>query len=284
MLTADRLKGEPMTNEQWLEVFRGIGGRMREGLPVIMNIESGRTPIGRGAGGDKTFPIDKWAEDIVLSALEKAHRQGESFTLISEELGVRKFGEGERRVLVDPIDGSNNAKSGVPFFATSLALLDGDRLSDLQAGYITNLAVGDEFWAVRGRGAYKNGTALRTPATPDIIIVAYEASDPAKDIPRILPLLTVSKRTRCFGSTALDLAYLACGAVSVFATATASRAFDYAAGMLLLEEAHGVITDLNGEMIDHILVGLERTVPLLASKNEVTHHRALSLLSGGGTR
>jgi myo-inositol-1(or 4)-monophosphatase len=269
-----------MTHDQWLSVFQGIGRKMREGLPEIMNIEDRTTPLGKGAGGDKTFPVDKWAEDIVLSALEKVHREGERFTLISEEAGIRTFGEGALIVLVDPIDGSNNAKSGVPFFATSLALLDGERLSDLQIGYIANLAAGDEFWAVRGQGAYKNGSLLRTPETQDLVIAAYEASTPGEDIPRILSLLTAVKRTRCFGSTALDLAYLASGAVSVFATATASRAFDYAAGMLILEEAHGVITDLHGNMIDDVVVGLERTVPLLASKNNLAHMRALALLHG----
>lgn len=270
-----------MNEEQWLEIFKNIGAKMRAGLSVIMNIENGSTPLGRGAGGDRTFPIDKWAEDIILAALEKAHRGGETFTLISEELGVKAFGDGKKRVLVDPIDGSNNAKSGVPFFSTSLALLDGDRLSDLSVGYVINLAVGDEFWAVRGQGAYRNGKRIHTAPTPGITIVAYEASNPANDLPAIMPLIARANRTRCFGSTALDLAYLASGAMSVFATATASRAFDYAAGMLILEEADGVITDLSGVMIDHITAGLERTVPLLASKNESTHQKALELLSAG---
>lgn len=269
-----------MTNEQWLAVFQRIGRQMGEGIAEFLGREGGTVPLGKGAGGDRTFPVDKWAEDIVISALEAVHRGGENFTLISEEAGIRKFGEGERIVLVDPIDGSNNAKNGVPFFATSIALLDGERLSDLQVGYVANLAVGDEFWAVRGRGAYRNGGPIRTPATPEIVIVAYEASNPAKDLPRILPLLAAAKRTRCFGTTALDLAYLASGAVSVFATATASRAFDYAAGVLIVEEADGIVTDLTGNMIDQITVGLERTVPLLASKNEMAHHRALDLLNG----
>ncbi len=269
-----------MTNEQWLEVFKNIGKRMRDGLSVIMNIENRTTPLGKGAGGDKTFPVDKWAEDIILAALDKVHREGETFTLISEELGIKKFGDGKKYVLADPIDGSNNAKSGVPFFSTSLALLDGDRLSDLSVGYVINLAVGEEFWAVRGQGAYKNGKRIHTSPLTGITIVAYEASNPAKDIPRIMPLIAQAKRTRCFGSTALDLAYLASGAMSVFATATASRAFDYAAGMLILEEADGVISDLSGGSLDHIVVGLDRTVPLLASKNDATHCRALDLLAG----
>jgi len=268
-----------MTNEQWLDLFKGIGKKMLDGLSVILAKEGGLVPLGKGAGGDKTFPVDKWAEDIVIAALAKAHQQGESFTLISEELGIRKFGEGNKIVLVDPIDGSNNAKTGIPFFSTSLALLNDETLSTLAVGYVVNLAVGDEFWAVRAQGAYKNGKRIRTAATQGITIVAYEASSPRTDLPILMPLIVEAKRTRCFGSTALDLAYLASGAISVFATATASRAFDYAAGMLILEEADGVITDLEGTSLDHIVAGLGRTAPLLASKNDATHVTALNILS-----
>ncbi len=271
-----------MTNEQWLDVFRAVGKRMREGLSEILGREGGKVPLGKGAGGDKTFPVDKWAEDIVIASLEKVQQQGETFTLISEELGIRKFGDGKKVVLVDPIDGSNNAKSGIPFFSTSIALLNGDRLADLSAAYVINLAVGDEFWAVRGQGAFKNGLRIRTSATEQITIVAYEATSPKSDLPRIMPLLQQAKRTRCFGSTALDLSYLASGALSVFATATASRAFDYAAGMLILEEADGVITDLSGERLDHLAVGLDRTVPLLATANERLHLLSMNVLARTG--
>src|SRR5512136_924437 len=106
-----------MDNQKWLAVFKDIGRKMHAGIAEFLSRECVTISLGRGAGGYKTFPVDKWAEDIILSALEEAHRQGESFTLISEEVGVRKFGDGSRVVLVDPIDGSNNAKNGVPFFA-----------------------------------------------------------------------------------------------------------------------------------------------------------------------
>jgi myo-inositol-1(or 4)-monophosphatase len=267
-----------MTNEQWLDIFKQIGKQMCEGISATLKKEGGTVPLGRGAGGDKTFPVDKWAEDIIISALESAHREGETFTLISEELGVRKFGQGNKIVLVDPIDGSNNAKSGIPFFSTSLALLNSDTLDTLSVGYVINLAAGDEFWAVRGKGAFKNGARITTSLVEGIAIVAYEASSPQSDLPRLLPLLAQAKRTRCFGSTALDLSYLASGAMSVFVTATASRAFDYAAGMLILVEAGGVITDLTGGTLDHVVVGLDRTAPLLASKNKATHVLALNTL------
>lgn len=267
-----------MNDQQWLSVFRKIGGTMRAGIADFLARDGGTVALGRGAGGDTTYPVDKWAEDIVVAALEDAHSRGACFTLISEELGVREYGVGSRVILVDPIDGSNNAKNGVPFFGFAAALLEGRDLSGLRAGYVVNLAVGDEFWAIKGQGAYKNGARLRTPDTPDVVITAYEATNPGRDLPRILPLLTASKRTRCFGSTALDLAYLAAGAVSVFVTGTASRAFDYAAGKLILEEAGGVVTDIGGKSLANITVGLERTVPLLAAKNAAAHAAALALL------
>ncbi len=268
-----------MTNEQWLSVFREIGVTLRKELPSIIGIEGGLIPLGRGAGGDKTFPVDKWAEDIVITALERVYVSGESFTLISEEMGVKKFGEGRKIVLVDPIDGSNNAKSGIPFFSVSLALLDGGTLADLSAGYVINLAVGDEFWATKSGGAFKNNKKIRTSSNDEFIIMAFEASSPKAHLPRIMPLLLSASRARAFGSIALDLAYLASGALNILAVANPSRTFDYAAGMLILQEAGGVITDIDGNSLDAVAAGIERTVPLLACANRNLHDRALSLLS-----
>jgi myo-inositol-1(or 4)-monophosphatase len=267
-----------MNDDQWLAVFRKIGRQLREGIAEVLSRKDGTVALGRGAGGDRTFPVDRWAEDIVITELGRVHADGETFTLISEEAGVKSFGDGDKIVLVDPIDGSNNAKNGVPFFATAMAFVDGERLSGLRIGYVINVASGDEYWALKGSGAFKNGARIVTPDNDAITIVAYEASDPANDIPRILPLLHATKRTRCFGSTALDLAYLASGAVSVFATATSSRAFDYAAGMLIVREAGGIMTDLSGNTLDDVVVGIGRTVPLLAAKNAATHRSALMLL------
>jgi myo-inositol-1(or 4)-monophosphatase len=267
-----------MNNDEWLDVFKGIGRKMRDGLSVILAREGGQVPLGQGAGGDKTFPVDKWAEDIVIAALNRVHAAGETFTLISEERGMMKFGDGKKIVLVDPIDGSNNAKNGIPFFSSSMALLNGDRMSELAVGYIINLAVGDEFWAVRAQGAYKNGTRVRTSATDGITIVAYETSSPGKDLPKLMPIIRQAKRTRCFGSVALDLAYAASGAVSLLVIANPARTFDFAAGMLILEEADGVITDMKGMTIDALPAGLERTIPLIASANERLHARVLDIL------
>jgi myo-inositol-1(or 4)-monophosphatase len=96
---------------------------------------------------------------------------------------------------------------------------------------------------------------------------------------RILPLLQAARRTRCFGSTALDLSYLASGAFSLLAVASPARAFDCATGMLILLEAGCVITDLEGNAIDSFTVGLKRTATLLTCKNRIAHQKALDPLA-----
>ena len=264
---------------QWLEVFRSAGEALRKAVPQIAGRPDASVRLQRGAGGDQTFYIDDIAERIVIGALEGAVRQGVGFTLISEECGIREFGpQANLRILLDPLDGSNNGKRGIPYYATSIAVLDGEKLKDLLAGYVIDLSTGREYWAIRGEGAWCDDQKIRCHGGDAFDMVAFEASVPSKDIPRILPLLASSRKVRCLGAIALDLALLAAGAVDLLAVATPTRSFDYAAGMLILREAGGVMTDMEGGDIGGILAGLERTVPMLAAANETLHQKALKIL------
>src|SRR5687768_13954917 len=93
---------------------------------------------GRGAGGDQSLVIDRHAEDVVFEELETLHQHGHSFTAISEERGEVVFGDGtsDVRVVIDPIDGSLNAKRMIPACALSLAVAAGDRMEDVELGYV----------------------------------------------------------------------------------------------------------------------------------------------------
>ena len=127
----------------------------------------GREEVGLGAGGDQTIYLDQLAEGIVVRHLEQAYRSGLRFHLISEELGERDFG-GAGLVLADPLDGSVNAKMGLPYYAVVLAVTEGDRFRDVRLGYVQNLVTGDEFHAIEGGGAFRNGTPLQpSPAAFD---------------------------------------------------------------------------------------------------------------------
>jgi len=231
--------------------------------------------LGVGAAGDKTFPIDKIAEDIIISELESSRLP---LSLISEEYGLKELSGGGRRVLIDPIDGSKNAIAGIPFYCTSLAIAEGDTIGSISIAYVVNLINGDEFLAEKGKGAFLNKERISTQKDDEFSLIAYEAQVPGRDIPRIIPLLSKAHKTRCLGATALDLAYLSRGAVSVFVNSSLSRSFDFAGGWLLIKEAGGVFTNTKGGSLEGIDLGLEKSTPLLASGNQRLHDKALALL------
>ncbi|MBI5213165.1 MAG: hypothetical protein HY957_07315 [Nitrospirae bacterium] len=234
--------------------------------------------LGKGAGGDKTFPIDKKAEDIIIGSLEALN---EPLSIVSEETGLKEIKGGGRKVIIDPIDGSKNAITGIPFYCTSIAVADGDNIGGIYMGYVMNLLTGDEFWAEKGKGAFFNGERIYTQKDDTFYLIAYEAQSPKNDIPKIMKLLSEAWRTRCLGAMAMDIAYLAYGDASVFVTPSLSRSFDFAGGYLLVKEAGGIFTDINGNSIDDTELGLNRSAPLLASGNMQLHEKALKLLTGG---
>ncbi len=263
----------------WIEVLQGIGKNLLEKIPQMAGSTDASVRIRRGASGDQTFLIDETAEKLIIESLDKIAGEGIGFTLISEECGIKQYGTGNNiHVLVDPLDGSNNAKRGVPYYATSIAVLDGNKLENLLAGYVVDLSSGKQYWAVRGEGAWCNGERIQCRTGEGIDIVAFEASHPAKDIDRILPVLKSARKIRCLGAIALDLAIMANNAIDLLLVATPSRSFDFAAGMLILKEAGGVITDMDGGSITGISAGLERTVPLIAANNHSLLSKAIEII------
>ncbi len=256
-----------------IDTLRSIGKKLLKEIPPVNRFS--KTAIGIGASGDKTYPIDKIAEDIVLSGLEES---GEALSIISEEIGIKDINGGGRKILIDPVDGSRNAVSGIPFYCTSIAVVNGNSVGDIELSYVLNLINGDEFYAEKDGGAFLNGERIMTQRDDEFYLVAYEAQSPQKDVPTIMPLLSKARKTRCLGSTALDLAYLAYGAISVFANPSPSRSFDFAGGWLLVKEAGGIFTDMKGNAIETVEVSLRKSTPLLVSGNKSLHEKALTLL------
>ncbi len=256
--------------------LRKIGKRLRKEMFLHMEELRKAAPLGKGASGDTTYPIDKKAEDIVIEEAEKLKLP---LTIVSEECGVKDIRGGGAKLLLDPIDGSRNALSGIPLFSTSIAIIDGDTIGNTSLGYIINLISGDEFWAIKGGGSFMNGTPIKTQRGITFKVLAYEAQTPKLDIPVIMPLISMFSRARCFGSTALDLAFIAQGAISLFVVPSHSRSFDFAAGYLMTKEAGGVVTDLNGGTLEDIGISVKRTTSILASGNEGLHKKALEVLN-----
>ncbi len=259
-----------------IDAIRQIGKDLLKMVPKYRFADNAMHSIQVGAAGDKTFPMDKAAEDIILAHLKALN---EPMMIVSEEIGfVKLHGGGRITVLVDPIDGSKNAVTGLPFFCTTMAVLDGNKIGDVFLAYTINLISGDEFWAKKGEGAYLNGRLINTKKGSNIDSLYYEVRNPSKEIPMLTELFAKATRTRCYGAMALALAHMAAGAAGVFVSPSKSRPFDFAGGVLLVKEAGGIVSDINGNSIDDVEAGIKHATTILASANTEIHERALKHL------
>lgn len=261
-----------------IEDLRTIGQRLFLEVGKLRLTTATARPLEKGAGGDRTFAVDKQAEDCIMAGLEALN---EPMSIVSEEFGSKDLFGGGTRVMIDPIDGSKNAISGLPFYCASISVAEGDTVGDIIQGYVINLLSGDEFWAEKGKGAFFNGDRMQTQQDEYMRVVAFEAQMPHRDMPLLLPLLSTARRVRCLGAVALDLAQVAYSSISVFYTNAPSRCIDFGAGVLLVREAGGIITDSSGASIDSVVLNLDRSVNLLASGNAVLHDEALRIIAKG---
>ncbi|HEX2648211.1 MAG TPA: inositol monophosphatase family protein, partial [Candidatus Dormibacteraeota bacterium] len=223
---------------------------MRAAVLPLSGTMAGRAPLSVGAGGDTTMELDRAAEAVVFSELNSLAESGERFSILSEEAGHRSFGADYPLVLVDPVDGSLNAKHGVPVFGLMLAVLDGPTLADSYVGLVQNLNTGEVWSAVRGQGARRTDRSLTVLPPSDrgrIELLGLEST------PRALTLAGAlverSSKIRILGSMAISLALTAAGGFDVFCAPIPVRVFDTTASLLILRETGGVATDMHGNSI-----------------------------------
>jgi myo-inositol-1(or 4)-monophosphatase len=196
----------------WLAVCRAAVEDVR-GVLVELPTRVEREPVvGDGEGGDETTAVDAAAESAIL-------------------------GDGPTRIVVDPIDGSLNAKRGIPFFSVSIAVADGGTMDDVVFGYVYDFGSGEEWVAERGGGARLNGAPLDgTRPKEQIEILSFEATLTSSVADKAAAMVGLAHRLRVMGSLALSLCHLAAGRVDAVCSLKAARAVDIAAAQLLVRE------------------------------------------------
>jgi myo-inositol-1(or 4)-monophosphatase len=205
--------------------------------------ETGRT----GEGGDRTLIIDAAAEQLIFDELELLYEAGARFTVVSEERGTVDYGDDGLLVVVDPIDGSLNAKRGMGHHALSIAVADGPTMADVFFGYVFDFGPGEEWYATRGGGAYlddvliTDAPAERQTADGRLELVAVESADPRYLAQSSDALVEHVHRIRAMGSIAIALCQVALTRVDGMATLWRSRAVDAAAAQLIVREAGGLV-------------------------------------------
>ena len=214
---------------------------------------------------------DTKAEEILHNELTKA-RPG--YGLLFEERGEIQGADKTHRFIVDPLDGTTNFLHGIPHFAISIAL---ERNGELVAGLIYNPVCNEVFSAERGKGAFLDDRRLRVAARSELADSLVVTGIPHRGKPDHEPFLKELKSVmetcagvRRTGAAALDLAWVAAGRFDGFWERNL-RAWDLAAGIVILREAGGFVTDLNGK--DRIL----ETGSVVAG-NEAIHRKLLNQL------
>ena len=229
--------------EFWLEVCRDCTASVERELAALPTRVEREPVLGTGEGGDETTAVDAAAERAVIERLE---RLDIAFTLISEELGERVFGDGTSplRIVVDPIDGSINAKRTIPLFALSIAVADGPAMRDVFFGYVYDFGTKEEWTAVRGAGTRLDGRPLEGLGPKDEIeLLSFEATRTELVAQAIGAFTGLAERTRVIGSLALSLCHLAAGRFDAVISLKPIRSVDIAAAQLLLRE-RGLAIDL----------------------------------------
>jgi myo-inositol-1(or 4)-monophosphatase len=226
--------------ERWLDAFRSMVGAQRDLFERTAGITARTEYAGIGEGGDRSLVIDREAEAIVFSQLERLHSDGGKFTAISEERGEVVFGDGAAgaRVVIDPIDGSLNARRTLPTFGLSIAVASGDSMADVTLGFVYDFGAEEEFFAERGGGALLGGAALlaRGPGY-GLELVGLEAAKPELILPLVEGLQGNAYRIRAIGSLAITLCYLAAGRLDGMLAGRPTRSVDVAAAQLIAREA-----------------------------------------------
>lgn len=243
----------------------------------VAGIEARTVYEGVGEGGDRSLAIDRRCEDAVLAELESLAAQGASFVAISEERGELSFGSGgPARVVVDPIDGSLNARRTIPSHSLSVAVASGPSMADVELGYVYDFGAGEELVARRGEGATLDGEPIAVAADGGRLeILGLEGAEPERALPAIEALAGDVYRLRVVGSIAISACYVAAGRFDAMLGLRPCRSVDAAAAQLIVREAGGAVAF--GDLpLDRAPLDLDARYPIAAARGK----RALALIRG----
>jgi len=248
----------------------GICRRLVEAQRAIFEREpsiAGRSVYeGVGEGGDRSLAIDRRCEDAVFAELELLAGEGASFVAVSEERGEVSFGEGgPARVVIDPIDGSLNARRTVPSHSLSIAVASGDSMAAVELGYVFDFGAGEEFFARRGEGASLNGERVSVGEDREKLeLLGIEAAEPERALPALEAMAGRVYRLRVVGSIAISAAYVAAGRFDAMVSLRPCRSVDAAAVQLLVREAGGAVAF--GDLpLEGARLGLDARYPIAAA-------------------
>jgi myo-inositol-1(or 4)-monophosphatase len=224
---------------------------------------------GVGEGGDRTLEIDRRCEDVVFAELDALAAAGASFVAVSEERGEVAFGAGgAARVVIDPIDGSLNARRTIPSHSLSVAVASGPSMADVEFGFVHDFGADESFVARRGAGATLGSAPARVAESDGRLeVVGIESMEPQWSQAPLEALVDKAYRLRVVGSIAITAAYVGVGRFDAMLSLRPCRSVDAAAAQLFAREAGGAVAFGDLELCEAAL-DLTSRYPIAAGRDE----------------
>ena len=266
----------------WLAICRRIVVAQKAIFEATPGSEERTVYEGVGEGGDRTLVIDRRCEDAVFAELERLESQGASFVAISEERGEVSFGDGgAARVVIDPIDGSLNARRTIPSYSVSIAVASGETMADVEFAFVHDFGADEEFAARRGEGATLNGAAVSVPPEAGKMeIVGVESAEPGASLAALEVLAGKVFRLRVVGSIAITAAYVGAGRFDAMLSLRSCRSVDAAAAQLIVREAGGKVA-FGSLSLEEASLDLEARYRMAAAWGDSTLELALDAQRAG---
>jgi myo-inositol-1(or 4)-monophosphatase len=266
----------------WLQILIECKNNIQKQIhPLLKTLNQPQPNLGIGAGGDPIKQIDLTAENAITNTI-KHHKI--SFTLISEESGVKKYGKSPNQhyVTADPIDGTTNLMRGIPFYATSIAISTKPTLNTIHTALVADLSHNITYTAQKEKGAHCDNKKI-TPSKKESLEEAVIGMDLntykiQKIAPQLTSLIQKTKHIRHLGANALELCYVADGTTDAFIDIRGKlRTTDMAAAWLIIQEAGAKITTPERRPLTTTLDPKQK-VEFIAAANQKIHKTILNLI------
>jgi myo-inositol-1(or 4)-monophosphatase len=252
-----------------LEAAKEAGKFLKHNLGKVREIN-----LKSGQERNLVTEIDKKSEELIVCTIRKHFPNHD---ILAEESGSEHGKKSDYRWIIDPLDGTTNYTHGLPIFCASIGL---ERKGEIIAGVIYDPNLDELYSAEKGRGAFLNGRRLRVSQTQELkqslLVTGFPynvTENPDNCIEHFVNFLVTAQAVRRMGSAAIDLAYVAAGRYDGFWEVNLNP-WDMAAGVVLIREAGGKITDFKGNEIN--IYGKR-----IVASNGLIHDEMIGLIKKG---
>ena len=263
-----------------LNLLTGLAKKIYSAVHPLLGTAEAKKIVGSGFGGDETRLIDNVSE---RAALQYLRDEGFSCIFIGEEYGVKRVCDSPKfYLIIDGVDGTNNAMRGIKFASASIAMSPTKWLNDLEAAVVIDLYNGGIYAAEKDKGAKYNGKPISTSTLKSIgeSIISVNVTRSLDSLRRITPIAERVRGLRALGSASLEICHVASGFLDAYIDLRGKlRTMDFAAGLLIIKEAGGVLLQPNGEEIPNIPLTEINRFSIIASANKNIFDEIISLIN-----